>query len=85
MIVHYFLLVAFMFMLIEGFQLYEIVKHVFEAWTTKLTIIYVVVAYAVPLLILIITVVTASFVEEDVLKVYKKYETYQPTQVSKIH
>lgn len=76
MSIHYFLLVSFMLLLIEGFQLYQIVKNVFEVWTTKLTVLYVIVAYTVPLLILIITVIMASFIEEDVWDVYRKYEMH---------
>lgn len=56
---HYFLLVAYMWMLIEGFQLYRMVKNAFDGWTTKLTIFYVLVAYTVPLLIVIV-VLTAG-------------------------
>lgn len=76
MMEHYFLLVSFSWMLIEGIQFYRMVNNVFYAWTTKLTVFYFLVAYAVPLLIFFITILTASFTEEDVLGAYAGYEPY---------
>ena len=79
MVLHYFLLVAFMWMLIEGYQLYRIVTQVFDVLTTKLTIFYVLVAYIVPAVIVIATVLTATFIEDDFLKAYAGDETYFKT------
>jgi len=76
MVLHYFLLVAFMWMLIEGFELYRMVNHVFGASTSKLTIIYALLAYTVPLLIVVTTILTAVFIEEDFLNAYAGDETY---------
>lgn len=79
MVLHYFLLVAFMWMLIEGYQLYRIVTHVFDVLTTKLTIFYALVAYILPAVIVIATVLTATSIEDDFLKAYAGDETYFKT------
>ena len=76
MVLHYFLLVAFMWMLIEGYQLYRIVTQVFDVLTTKLTIFYFLVAYILPAVIVIATVLTATSIEDDFLKAYAGDETY---------
>lgn len=78
MVLHHFLLVPFAGILIEGFQLIKIANNVFDVWATKLTVFYALVAYIVPLLIVLITIITASFIEENVLMAYSAYETYSP-------
>ena len=64
MMEHYFLLVSFMWMLIEGYQFYRMVNNAFYARTRQWTVFYIIVAYAVPLLIFLITILVASFNEE---------------------
>jgi len=57
-LLHYMLLACFMWMLIEGFQLYRIVVKVLG--TKKHTIQYTIVAYTVPFCIVGITILTAE-------------------------
>jgi len=87
MVLHYFLLVAFMWMLIEGYELHRMVNQIFGTLSSKLTIIYALLAYTVPLLIVVITMLTAVFIEEDFLDAYAGDETYVflLTKVSKIN
>ena len=76
MVLHYFLLAAFMWMLIEGCELYRMVNQIFGTLRSKLTIIYALLAYTVPLLIVVITMLTAVFIEKDFLDAYAGDETY---------
>lgn len=75
MVLHYFLLVAFMWMFIEGFQLYRIVTNIFDSRTSK-TIFVVPLAYIIPLAIVIFTVAAAMFMEGDFIGAYAGDETY---------
>ena len=75
-VLHYFLLVAFMWMLIEGYELHRMVNQIFGTLPSKLTIIYALLAYTVPLLIVVITMLTAVFIEKDFLDAYAGDETY---------
>lgn len=70
MSIHYFLLVAFMWMFIDGYQLYRIVNNFFNVWTIKMTVFYVILGYTVPLLTLMLTALAASFIQGNVLMVY---------------
>ncbi len=60
-LLHYMLLTSFMWMLIEGFQLYRVVVAVFG--TKKSSIYYALVAYTVPFFIVGITVLIANSYE----------------------
>ncbi len=62
-ILHYMLLASFMWMLLEGFQLYRMAVNVFDIWNKKWTIYYSVVAYSVPLVIVVTTVLIANSFE----------------------
>ena len=64
-LLHYFLLTSFMWMLIEGFQLYIMVVDVFRTRKTKIH--YAIVAYTVPFFIVGVTILTANS--------YEPYET----------
>ena len=57
---HYMFLASFMWMLLEGFQLYRMSVNVFGVWTRKWTIYYALVAYTVPLFIVGVTILTAN-------------------------
>jgi len=59
-LLHYFLLVSFMWMFIEGVQLYRMTMNVFSVLTTKWTLAYMALAFTVPILIVGITVICAS-------------------------
>ncbi len=57
---HYMLLTSFIWMLLEGFQLYRMSVHVFDVRARKLTIFYATVAYTVPMVIVATTVLIAD-------------------------
>lgn len=72
-LLHYVLLVSFMWMFIEGFQLYRMSVNVFDVWTEKWKIYNIILAYTIPFLIVCITVISANayyepISEEDVVK-----------------
>ena len=60
---HYMFLTSFMWMLLEGFQLYRMSVNVFGVLTRKWTIYYAIVAYTVPFFIVGVTVLTANSFE----------------------
>ncbi len=76
MALHYSLLVAFMWTLIEGIDFIRKIDNVFDSWTPKMTFCYVFHAYFIPLAIVIFTVLVAVLTDEDVLDVYGGSETY---------
>ena len=59
-LLHYMLLTSFMWMLLEGFQLYRMSVNVFGVWTRKWTIYYTIVGYSVPFFIVGVTVLSAN-------------------------
>lgn len=84
-LLHYFLLVSFMWMFIEGVQLYRMTMNVFNVLTTKWTLAYIALAYTIPILIVGITVICASQFARNsqnetacngVINVYAGDETY---------
>jgi len=72
---HYILLASFMWMFIEGTQLYRMATNVFNVMTIKWTTFYIVLAYSMPLLIVGITILSASSAI-GVLEVYSGDEMY---------
>ena len=82
-LLHYMLLASFMWMFLEGFQLYRITLNVFDVWTKRWTIYYFVFAYTVPLIIVGTTVLISSYRPPDeainktgIQQVYSGDETY---------
>jgi len=81
---HYILLASFMWMLLEGFQLYRMTVDVFDAWSRKSALYYAIVAYTVPFLIVGITVLIANslqpiedenMIKSGIIQVYSGDET----------
>jgi len=62
-LLHYILLASFMWMFIEGFQLYRLALNVFDVWNRKWTLFYIIVAYTIPFIIVGITVLVANSLE----------------------
>lgn len=84
-LLHYFLLVSFMWMFIEGVQLYRMTLNVFSVLTTKWTLAYIALAFTVPILIVGVTVICASqfarnswndTASRGIINVYAGDETY---------
>ena len=81
---HYILLASFMWMLLEGFQLHRMTVQVVP-WDRKSALYYAIVAYAVPFLIVGITVLVANslqpieeenMIKSGIIQVYSGDETY---------
>lgn len=71
-LLHFSLLVSFMWMGIEGLRLCRMVVYVFNL--NDWTVYYVLVSYIVPFLIVTITVMTA-YISSDIISIYAGDET----------
>jgi len=67
-----------MWMFVEGLQLYRISFNVLDVWTTKWNIYFVLLAYTLPLIIVGVTILTASSLHgpNGIVQAYSGDETY---------
>ena len=73
-LLHYVLLVSFMWIFIEGIHLYRLTKNAFEVFTTDWMRYYILLAYGGPLVIVVVTILCAVFTD-GIIEVYSGDET----------
>ena len=74
-LLHYVLLVSFMWIFIEGIHLYRLTKNAIKVDTTNWMRYYALLAYGGPLVILAITLQCAAYTD-GIVEVYSGDETY---------
>lgn len=75
-LLHYILLASFMWMFVEGLQLYRISVNVMDVWTTKWNLYFVLLAYTTPLIIVGSTILATSLYGPDgIVQAYSGDET----------
>lgn len=77
-LLHFFLLASFMWFFIDGLQMYRLATNVFKVLNSSIwtTYYYFALAYLVPLLVVLITEICASFSSIGLIGVYSGGEKY---------